>query len=158
MSFRRPAPLTVAVALAVALYAFWMATRLGGRVVTRDVSDIAMFAMSLSAGVAGVVRALRQRGRARWAWMTFAFGTLLYAYGDGSWLWYETIRAVALPVADLVKQGRVKQLRGIGPGIEARLRELVETGEIAELRELERELPPGLVGLGRFLGLTTKRS
>ena len=34
----------------------------------------------------------------------------------------------------------------------------METGEIAELRELERELVPGLVGLGRFLGLTTKRS
>ena len=52
----------------------------------------------------------------------------------------------------------MRELRGIGPGIEARLRELVETGEIAELRELERELVPGLVGLGRFLGLTTKRS
>ena len=50
-------------------------------------------------------------------------------------------------------RGRVRELRGIGPGIEARLRELVETGEIAELRELERELAPGLVGLGRFLGL-----
>src|SRR5215207_5924885 len=49
-------------------------------------------------------------------------------------------------------------LRGIGPGIEARLRELVETGEIAELAELERELAPGLVGLGRYLGLTARRS
>jgi DNA polymerase (family X) len=34
----------------------------------------------------------------------------------------------------------------------------VDTGEIAELRELERDFAPGLVGLGRFLGLTTKRS
>jgi DNA polymerase (family 10) len=39
-----------------------------------------------------------------------------------------------------------------------RLRELVETGEIAELAELERELAPGLVGLGRYLGLTARRS
>ncbi|HET6547080.1 MAG TPA: hypothetical protein VFG79_01400, partial [Solirubrobacter sp.] len=70
----------------------------------------------------------------------------------------ETLRAVPVPVAELVRAGRVRELRGIGPGIEARLRELVETGEIAELRELERELVPGLVGLGRFLGLTTKRS
>ncbi len=70
----------------------------------------------------------------------------------------ETIRSAALPVADLVRSGRVRELRGIGPGIEARLRELVETGEIAELVELERELAPDLVGLGRYLGLGAKRS
>ena len=62
------------------------------------------------------------------------------------------------PVAELVRSGRARELRGIGPGIEARLRELVETGEIAELAELERELAPDLVGLGRYLGLGAKRS
>jgi DNA polymerase (family X) len=70
----------------------------------------------------------------------------------------ETIRAAAVPVADLARAGRARSLRGIGPGIEARLRELVETGEIAELAELERNLSPELVGLGRYLGLGTKRS
>jgi DNA polymerase (family 10) len=70
----------------------------------------------------------------------------------------ETIRGAALPVAGLVRSGRARELRGIGPGIEARLRELVETGEIAELAELERELAPDLVGLGRYLGLSAKRS
>jgi DNA polymerase (family 10) len=70
----------------------------------------------------------------------------------------ETIRAAPVPVADLVRTGRVRQLRGIGRGIEARLRELVETGDIAELAELERELAPGLIGLGRYLGLGAKRS
>src|SRR6187551_2144736 len=66
----------------------------------------------------------------------------------------ETIRAAPLPVAALVRGGRVRELRGIGPGIETRLRELVETGTIAELDELEREIAPALVGLGRYLGLT----
>ena len=70
----------------------------------------------------------------------------------------ETIRGAALPVAELVRSGRARELRGIGPGIEARLRELVETGAIAELAELERELAPDLVGLGRYLGLGAKRS
>ena len=70
----------------------------------------------------------------------------------------ETIRGAAAPVAELVRSGRVRELRGIGPGIEARLRELVETGEIAELAELEREVAPDLVGLGRYLGLGAKRS
>jgi DNA polymerase (family X) len=70
----------------------------------------------------------------------------------------ETIRNAAFPVADLVTSGRARELRGIGPGIEARLRELVETGEIAELAELEREIAPDLVGIGRYLGLGAKRS
>ena len=70
----------------------------------------------------------------------------------------ETIRGTALSVAELVTSGRARELRGIGPGIEARLRELVETGAIAELAELERELAPDLVGLGRYLGLSAKRS
>jgi DNA polymerase (family X) len=70
----------------------------------------------------------------------------------------ETIRGAPASVAELVRSGRVRELRGIGPGIEARLRELVETGEIAELAELERELAPDLVGLGRYLGLSAKRS
>jgi DNA polymerase (family 10) len=70
----------------------------------------------------------------------------------------ETIRAAPVPIEQLLASGRLRDLRGIGPGIEARLRELVTTGEIAELRELERDIAPGLVGLGRFLGLTTKRS
>jgi DNA polymerase (family X) len=70
----------------------------------------------------------------------------------------ETIRGLDVPVAELVESGKVRSLRGIGPGIEARLRELVQTGQIEELAELERELAPDLIGLGRYLGLSTRRS
>ena len=70
----------------------------------------------------------------------------------------ETIRAAPVPIEPLVRDGRVRELRGIGSSIESKLRELVETGRIAELAELERELSPGLIGLGRFLGLSARRS
>jgi DNA polymerase (family 10) len=70
----------------------------------------------------------------------------------------EMIRETKAPVADLVRAGRVRELRGIGPGIEARLTELVETGRIAELDELESEVSPELVGLGRLLGFGPKRA
>src|ERR687895_356808 len=70
----------------------------------------------------------------------------------------ELIRALEAPVAELVATGRVRELRGIGPGIEARLRELVETGDLEELRELERTVAPELIGLGRYLGLSAKRA
>ena len=56
----------------------------------------------------------------------------------------ETIRSTPADVAELVRSGRARELRGIGPGIEARLRELVETGAIAELAKLEREREPDL--------------
>src|ERR671936_575428 len=70
----------------------------------------------------------------------------------------EMIRASKAPIADLIRAGRVRELRGIGPGIEARLRELVETGEIAEVEELERVVSPELVGLGRYLGFGPRRA
>ena len=70
----------------------------------------------------------------------------------------DLIRATKADVAELVRQGRARELRGIGGGIETRLRELVETGRIAELDELERETDPELVGIGRYLGLSAKRA
>jgi DNA polymerase (family 10) len=69
----------------------------------------------------------------------------------------ETIRETKAPIAELVAEGRARELRGIGSGIATRLRELVETGHIAELEELEREVHPELIGLGRFLGVGPKR-
>ena len=76
------------------------------------------------------------------------------AYGRAA----DLVRATQVDVAALVRAGRVRELRGIGASIEARLRELVETGEIAELAELERETDPELVGIGRYLGLSPKRA
>jgi DNA polymerase (family X) len=69
----------------------------------------------------------------------------------------ETIRETKAPVAELVLSGQIQDLRGIGPGIAGRLRELVETGRIAELDELKQDVRPELVGLGRFLGIGPKR-
>jgi DNA polymerase (family X) len=69
----------------------------------------------------------------------------------------ELVRETRAPVADLVRAGRVRELRGIGRGIEARLTELVATGKLAELEELEREVEPQLVALGRLVGLGPQR-
>jgi DNA polymerase (family X) len=69
----------------------------------------------------------------------------------------ELIRSTPADVTALVRAGRARELAGIGPGIEARLRELVETGDLAELRELEDQVLPELVGVGRLLGLSPKR-
>ena len=92
-----------------------------------------------------------------------AFASLLELAGAGPYTARayrrasDLIRSTPAPVAELVQEGRARELRGIGPGIERRLRELVETGEIEELKELQREISPELAGLGRFLGVSVKR-
>jgi DNA polymerase (family 10) len=70
----------------------------------------------------------------------------------------DLIRPLPAPVAQLVADGRVQELAGIGPGIAGVLEELVRTGEIERAKELEGEVEPELVGLGRFLGLGPKRA
>jgi DNA polymerase (family 10) len=69
----------------------------------------------------------------------------------------ELVRANPLPVAQLVREGRARSLRGIGPGIEARLAELIESGRIAELDELRRTVSPELAAFGRLHGFAPKR-
>ena len=92
-----------------------------------------------------------------------AFASLLELAGAGPYTARayrraaDLIRTTPAPIAELVLAGRARELRGIGPGIERRLRELVETGEIAELKELEREVSPELAGVGRFLGVSVGR-
>ncbi|HEY7561113.1 MAG TPA: helix-hairpin-helix domain-containing protein, partial [Gaiellaceae bacterium] len=70
----------------------------------------------------------------------------------------ELVRSTPADVAEVVRIGRVRELRGIGASIEARLVELVETGRIEELEELERTVSPEVVGYGRYLGLSARRS
>ena len=67
------------------------------------------------------------------------------------------IRELRSPIMTLVREGRERELRGIGPGISARLRELAETGSIAEVDELRRRARPDLVALGRLLGIAPRR-
>src|SRR5579862_2986263 len=70
----------------------------------------------------------------------------------------ELIRATPARIDELVRAGRVRELRGIGPGIERRLVELVETGELAELRELEQTVSPELAAFGRLMGMDARRA
>jgi DNA polymerase (family 10) len=69
----------------------------------------------------------------------------------------DLIRTTPASVADLVRGGRVRSLRGIGPGIEARLHELVETGRLAELEELRERVSPELAAFGRMHGFAARR-
>ena len=70
----------------------------------------------------------------------------------------DLVATMPVDVATLVRAGRARELRGIGRGIDARLRELVETGTIAELDDLRRTVSPELAALGRLHGFGARRA
>ena len=82
-----------------------------------------------------------------------ASGHAMRAFRRGA----ELVRSTPLPVADLVRTGRATELRGVGPGLERRMRELVETGHIAELDELRETISPELAAFGRMHGIGPAR-
>jgi DNA polymerase (family 10) len=57
----------------------------------------------------------------------------------------ELVRSAPMDVSALVRAGRARELRGVGRSIEARLQELVETGSLAEIAELEASLSPSRI-------------
>ena len=59
-------------------------------------------------------------------------------------------------IADLVRDGKLKDVRGVGEGVARRIKELTETGKIAEAEDLRAKLPPGLVDLMNVPGLGLK--
>src|ERR671934_1522946 len=56
-------------------------------------------------------------------------------------------------VADMIEQGRLKEIPGIGEAIEQKIVEYVTTGRLEFLTRLETEVPPALLELTRVPGL-----
>jgi DNA polymerase (family 10) len=68
------------------------------------------------------------------------------------------IEGLARSVADMVRDGEdLTELEGIGEDLAAKIRATVRTGRLAELEELERRMPAGLVELTTVPGLGPKR-
>ena len=66
------------------------------------------------------------------------------------------IEGITENIGDLVRDGKLKDVRGVGEGVARRIKELAETGKIAEAEELRAKLPPGLVDLMNVPGLGLK--
>jgi DNA polymerase (family 10) len=61
-------------------------------------------------------------------------------------------------VADMLAQGRkLEELSGIGKDLAQKIAEIVDTGGLQALRNLQREVPPGVADLLRLPGLGPKR-
>lgn len=58
---------------------------------------------------------------------------------------------------EIVREGRIQEIPGIGAALGEKIKELVETGEMAYYQELSGTLPPGLFDLLRVPGLGAKK-
>lgn len=68
-----------------------------------------------------------------------------------------TVERLEAPIADLLEAGTATAIKGIGAGLEAQLRELVDTGSFALRDELLTALPPGLLDVLDVRGLGVKK-
>ncbi len=60
-------------------------------------------------------------------------------------------------IADLVRQGRLEKLPGIGKSTAALVKELVETGRSSTLERYKQQIPPGVLDILNLPGLGVKK-
>jgi DNA polymerase (family 10) len=69
-----------------------------------------------------------------------------------------SIASFAPSLEEMIKAGQeCPKLPGVGKDLAGKIAEIVETGKLAQLTELEREVPGGLIELMRLPGLGAKR-
>jgi DNA polymerase (family 10) len=69
-----------------------------------------------------------------------------------------TIASLLGNIADMVKAGEdLTDLEGIGEDLAGKIEEIVETGDLEQLEEIEQRVPPGLADLLDISGLGPKR-
>ena len=90
-------------------------------------------------------------------------GTLLELKGENPFKTraYEnaarTIENLSEPLAKLVAEKRLGEIKGIGEALEQKITELVETGQLTYYDELKASIPPGLIEMLEIPGLGPKK-
>jgi DNA polymerase (family X) len=69
-----------------------------------------------------------------------------------------TVREASVSVEQLVRDGRVTELPGIGKTLEEKLRVLIETGDTKQAAKLRAQFPSGLIAMMRLPGFGPKRA
>lgn len=98
-----------------------------------------------------VANALRETGLLMTVAGTNAFKARAYLRGASS------IEAVAEDLETIIKDKRLTEIPGIGPGLAASISEFYKTGEMKVLISLRKELPAGVIELSEIPGLTLAR-
>jgi DNA polymerase (family X) len=69
-----------------------------------------------------------------------------------------TVREASVSVEQLVRDGRVTELAGIGKTLETKLQTLVETGDMVQSQKLRSQFPSGLIAMMHLPGFGPKRA
>jgi len=69
-----------------------------------------------------------------------------------------TVREASVSVEQLVRDGRVTDLAGIGKTLETKLQTLVETGDMVQSKKLRDQFPSGLIAMMHLPGFGPKRA
>jgi DNA polymerase (family X) len=70
----------------------------------------------------------------------------------------KSVRDASVSVASLAREGRARELPGIGATLEEKVLALIETGAIPAAERLRTKFPPGLIAITRLPGLGAKRA
>src|SRR5919107_4057103 len=70
----------------------------------------------------------------------------------------KTVREATVPVAQLVRDGRVTELSGIGKTLETKLQTLIETGDMTQAQKLRAQFPSGVIAMMHLPGFGPKRA
>jgi len=68
-----------------------------------------------------------------------------------------TLEGLGEPLATLVAEKRLGEIKGIGAALEQKITELVETGRLKYYEELQASIPPGLIAMLEIPGLGPKK-
>jgi DNA polymerase (family 10) len=68
-----------------------------------------------------------------------------------------TLEGLSEPLATLVAEKRLGEVKGIGEALEQKITELVETGKLKYYDELKASIPPGLIAMLEISGLGPKK-
>jgi len=68
-----------------------------------------------------------------------------------------TIESLNEPLAKIVAEKRLVEIKGIGEALEQKITELVETGKLKYYEELKASIPPGLIEMLEISGLGPKK-
>lgn len=60
------------------------------------------------------------------------------------------------PAEDLAREGRLKEIQGVGPSTAGYIKEILETGTCSKQKDWEKEVPWSIVELVRMPGLGTR--
>ncbi|MGH7991079.1 MAG: helix-hairpin-helix domain-containing protein, partial [Limisphaerales bacterium] len=68
-----------------------------------------------------------------------------------------TIENLSEPLAKIVSEKRLGEIKGIGEALEQKITELIETGKLKYYDELKASIPPGLIEMLEISGLGPKK-